>query len=105
MKQSDSPSTLDTYWEEPDQRNTGNNSTNDDDPPEYVIDILGGAVSKTHRRLPESRNHRHKRVRYHERLQALVGRSSCGLIYLFSSWKFPDRETYFLNLVAKTEFY
>ena len=59
VKQSDSPSTLDTYWEEPDQRNT-DNITNYYDTPKYVVDILGGAVSKTYRRLSESRNHRQR---------------------------------------------
>ena len=59
VKQSDSPSTLHTHWEEPDQRNTGN-STNYCDTPKYVVvDVLGRAVSKTYRRLPESRYHRH----------------------------------------------
>ena len=58
VKQSDSPSTLDTFWEEPDQRKT-NNSTNYYDTPKYVVDALGGAVSKTYKRLPEGRNHRH----------------------------------------------
>ena len=46
LKQSDSPSTLDTYWEGPDQANT-DNSTNYCDTPKYVVDVLGGAVSKT----------------------------------------------------------
>ena len=59
VKQSDSTSTLHTYWEEPDQRHTYNSSTNYYDTPRYVVDVLGGAVSKTYRRLPESRNHRH----------------------------------------------
>ena len=58
VKQSDSPSTLYTYCGEPDQRNT-DTSTNYYDTSKYVIDVLGGAVSKTYRRLPESRNHRH----------------------------------------------
>ena len=58
VKQSDSPSTLHACWGEPDQRNT-NNITNYYDTPKYVVDGLGGAVSKTYRRLPESRNHRH----------------------------------------------
>ena len=58
VKQSDSPSTLDTYWEEPDQTRT-DNSTNYYDTPKYVVDVLGGVVSKTYIRLPESRNYRH----------------------------------------------
>ena len=48
---------LGTFWEEPNQRNTDNN-TSYDDTPKYVVDVVGGAVSKTYRRLPESRNHR-----------------------------------------------
>ena len=36
VKQSDSPSTLDTYWEGPDQTNT-DNSANDYDTPKYVV--------------------------------------------------------------------
>ena len=55
VKQSDSPSTLHTYWEEPDQRNT-DNSTKYYDTPRYVVDVLGGSVSKTYRRLPESKS-------------------------------------------------
>ena len=43
LKQSDSPSTLHTYWEELDQRNT-DNSTNCYDTPKHVVDVLGGAV-------------------------------------------------------------
>ena len=58
VKQSDSSSTLRTYWEEPNQANT-DNITNYYDRPKYVVDILGGAVSKTYRRLSEHRNHRH----------------------------------------------
>ena len=58
MKQSDSPSTLDTYWEEPDQINI-DSSINYYGKSKYVVDVLGGAESKTYRRLPESRNHRH----------------------------------------------
>ena len=38
VKQSDSPSTLDTYWEEPDQTST-DNSTNYYDTPKYVVDV------------------------------------------------------------------
>ena len=57
-KQSESPSKLHTYWEEPDQTNT-DNITNCYDRPKYVVDVLGRAVSKTYRRLPESINHRH----------------------------------------------
>ena len=57
VKQSDSPSTLGMYWEEPDQTNT-DNSTNYYDTPKYVVDVLKGVVSKTYRRLPESRNYR-----------------------------------------------
>ena len=57
MKYSDSPSTLRTYWDEPDQTNT-DNITNYYDAPKYVVDVLGGAVSKTYRCLPESRNRR-----------------------------------------------
>ena len=33
-------------------------STSYYDTPEYVVDVLGGAVLKTYRRLPESRNPR-----------------------------------------------
>ena len=58
VKQSDSPSMLGTYQEEPDQTNT-DNSTNYYDTPKYVVDVFVGAVSKTYRRLPERRNHRH----------------------------------------------
>ena len=59
VKQSKSPSTLHTYWEEPNQRNT-HYSTNCYDTSKYAVDVLsGGAVPKTYRRLPESRNHRH----------------------------------------------
>ena len=58
VKQSDRPSTLHTYWQEPDKKNT-DNITNYYDTPKYVVDVLGGAVSNTYRRLPESRNHRH----------------------------------------------
>ena len=54
MKQSDSPSTLRTYWGELDQTNTDNSPTYYDTP-EYVVDVLGGAVSDTYRRLPESK--------------------------------------------------
>ena len=41
-----------------DQINT-DNSANDYDTPKYVVDVLGRVVSKTNRRLPESRNRRH----------------------------------------------
>ena len=58
VKQSDSPSTLHTFWEEPDLRNT-DTITNYNSTPKYVVDVLGGAVLTTYRRLPESRNHRH----------------------------------------------
>ena len=58
VKQPDSPSMLHKYWEEPDQRNTYNN-TSYYDTPKYVVGVLGGTVSKTSRRLPERRNHRH----------------------------------------------
>ena len=57
VKRSDSPSTLHTYWEEPGQRNT-DNITYYYDTPKYVVKVLGGAVSKTYRRLPETRNRR-----------------------------------------------
>ena len=59
MKQSDSPSTLRAYWGEPYQTKIDNNSTNYYDTPKYVIDVLGGAVSETYIRLPESRNQQH----------------------------------------------
>ena len=58
MKESDSSSTLRTYWEGAGPTNT-DNGTNYYDMPKYVVDVLGRAVSKTYRRLPESRNHRH----------------------------------------------
>ena len=48
------------YWEEPCQRNT-DKSINYCDTPKYVVDVLGGAVSKIYRRLPESRNHRQRK--------------------------------------------
>ena len=38
--------------EEPDQKNADNN-TDYYGTPKYVVDVLGRAVSKTHRRLPE----------------------------------------------------
>ena len=58
-KQLDSPSTFHAYWEEPDQRNTEYvQHYNYHDKPKYVVEVLGGAVSKTYRHLPESRNHR-----------------------------------------------
>ena len=37
--------------------NTDNN-TNYYDTPKYVVDVLGGVVSKTYRHLTKSRNHR-----------------------------------------------
>ena len=52
VKQSDSPSTLDTYWEK-------SNQTKYYGTRKYVVDVLEGAMSKTYRRLRESRNHRH----------------------------------------------
>ena len=58
VKQPDSPSMLHTYWKEPGLRNT-DNSTNYYGTLKYVVDVLGGAVSKTYIRLPESRNHPH----------------------------------------------
>ena len=58
VKQSDSPNTLDTHWEEPDQRST-DNITNYYDTPMYAVEVVGGAVPTTYSRLPESRNHRH----------------------------------------------
>ena len=54
VKQSNNPSSLDTYWEESNQINT-DNSTSYYDAPKYVVDVLGGAVSKTYRHLSESR--------------------------------------------------
>ena len=51
-------STLLTYWVEPDQINT-DNIYYDDTPTKYVVDVLGGAVLKIYRCLPESRKHRH----------------------------------------------
>ena len=48
-----------TYWEKPCQRNT-DNSTNYYDTPKYVVHVLRGAVSKTYRRLPETRNYLHR---------------------------------------------
>ena len=47
-----------TCWKEPYQRHTDYN-TNYDGTPKYVVDVLGGAVSKTYRRLPGIRNHLH----------------------------------------------
>ena len=58
VKQLDSPSTLRTYWGGAYQTNTDSNN-NYYDTPKYVVDVIRGAVSKTYRRLPESRNHRH----------------------------------------------
>ena len=55
VKQSDSSSTLDTYWAESDQANT-DNINKYYDTPKYVVDVLGGAVSKIFRRLPKSRS-------------------------------------------------
>ena len=43
---------------EPDQQINTDNGTNYYEMPKYVVDVLGGAVSKTYRRLPQSRNHR-----------------------------------------------
>ena len=58
VKQSGSPSsTLHTCWGEPDQRST--NNTNYYDTPEYVIDVLGRAMSKTNIRHSQRRNYRH----------------------------------------------
>ena len=53
MKQSDSPSTLDTYWEERDHSNT-DDTTNYYDTPKYVVDVLEGAMSKANRRFPRA---------------------------------------------------
>ena len=58
VKQSDSPSTLDTYREEPDERNI-DTGTNYDDTSKNAVDALEGAVSRTYIRVPESRNSRH----------------------------------------------
>ena len=44
-----------------DQTNT-NNITNYYNTPKYVVDVLGKPASKTHRRFPEGRNHRHELV-------------------------------------------
>ena len=41
----------------PDQENTDNSTDYYDTPTKYVVGVLGGPVSKTYRRLPESRNH------------------------------------------------
>ena len=56
VKQSDKSKYV-AYWEEPHQRNVDNN-TNYYDTPKYVVHVLGGAVSKTYRRISESRDHR-----------------------------------------------
>ena len=53
VKQSDSPSTLHTYLEKSDYKNT-DNSTRFYDTSKYVVDVLGGAVSKAYRRLPRA---------------------------------------------------
>ena len=45
--------------EEPRQRNT-DSSTNCYDTPKYVVQVLGGAASKTKIRLPQKRNHPHE---------------------------------------------
>ena len=57
VKQSDTPRTLHTYWEEPDEKNT-DNSTNYYNTPKYAVDVLGGAVSKIYIRLSEGKNRR-----------------------------------------------
>ena len=60
VKQSDSPGTLHTNREESDHRNADITDYYET-PNKYVVDVpvLGGAVSKTYIRLPESRNHCH----------------------------------------------
>ena len=82
VKQSDSPSTLDTCWEELDQTNA-DNITNYYDTPKLVVDVLGRAVSKTYRRLPESRNFRHSNSRYYR--NAVPSARTCGIHYCNSS--------------------
>ena len=57
VKQSGGHSTLHTYLEGPNQRNTYN-IINYYDTPKYVVDLLVRSVSNTYRRLPESRNDR-----------------------------------------------
>ena len=69
VKQSDSPSTLDTYWGEPDQTDT-DNITKYYDMSKNVVDVLGGAVSTIYRRLSESRNHRNV-------ITSIIAGSSC----------------------------
>ena len=41
------------------RRNTDNNTNYCDDTSKYVVHALEEALSKTYRRLPENRNHRH----------------------------------------------
>ena len=53
MKQSDGSSTWGGAGSKKMQ-----NSTNYYDTPKYVVDVLGGVVSKIYSRLSESRNHR-----------------------------------------------
>ena len=55
VKKVDSPSTLRGSWGEPDQTNIDTNYYT----PKYVVDVLGGAVSETYKRLLESTNYRH----------------------------------------------
>ena len=73
VKQSDNPSALHTYWGEPDQRHR-DKSTNYYDTPKNVVDVLGGVVLNTSRRLPERRNHRQGRGLH--MLQAVLSSSS-----------------------------
>ena len=53
--------------EEPEKIST-DNSTNYYDTPKYVLDVLGDAVSKTYKRLPESRKYRQRSLRQFVRI-------------------------------------
>ena len=89
MKQSDSPRTSDTYREEPNQTKT-DNSTSFYDTPKYAVAILlGGLVSKTYRRFPESKNYRHIARRYFF-VQGLVEEGKITIHYVKTQDQLAD---------------
>ena len=80
VKQSDSPSTLYTYLGGVES----DNSTNYYDTPTYVVDVLGGAMSKSYRRLTESRNPRHI-ITILSRAQVVTAGAACFFVQRFDT--------------------
>ena len=81
VKQSDSQVRCTGIGGDPNQRNTDkDNSTNYYDTPKYVVDVFGGAVSKTYRHLPESRNSQH--IGGYIQLRAFIVPCTCPRFWL-----------------------